>query len=67
MSCLKVQHHLLNSKDIIPVEGFNLDDVVPGVYIIHCLLLTLVHLPGASSFSDHFKIAVILFMDKRIR
>lgn len=27
---------LLNMKDIIPVEGLNLDDVVPGIYTVRC-------------------------------
>ncbi|VFR01859.1 unnamed protein product [Cuscuta campestris] len=27
---------LLNMKDIIPVEGLNLDDVVPGIYTVKC-------------------------------
>ncbi|KAH0673769.1 hypothetical protein KY290_026003 [Solanum tuberosum] len=44
---LKVHQHLLNSKDIIPVEGLNLDDAVPGVYTIHCLPLRLVHGDGS--------------------
>ncbi|WMV51188.1 hypothetical protein MTR67_044573 [Solanum verrucosum] len=33
--------------DIIPVEGLNLDDAVPGVYTIHCLPLRLVHGDGS--------------------
>uniref|UniRef100_A0A3Q7JB92 Uncharacterized protein n=1 Tax=Solanum lycopersicum TaxID=4081 RepID=A0A3Q7JB92_SOLLC len=31
----------------ITVEGLNLDDAVPGVYTIHCLLLRLVHGDGS--------------------
>ncbi|KAK6777980.1 hypothetical protein RDI58_024698 [Solanum bulbocastanum] len=34
-------------SDIIPVEGLNLDDAVPGVYGIHCLPLRLVHGDGS--------------------
>ncbi|PHU20410.1 hypothetical protein BC332_11561 [Capsicum chinense] len=50
----KVHYALLGRKDIIPVEGLNLDNVVPGVYTVHCLPLRLVHGDGspASGFSS---------------
>ncbi|KAF3638086.1 putative calmodulin-like protein 5-like [Capsicum annuum] len=35
------------TQDIIPVEGLNLDNVVPGVYTVHCLPLRLVHGDGS--------------------
>ncbi|MCD7462998.1 hypothetical protein HAX54_049763 [Datura stramonium] len=44
---VKVHQLLLDPKDIIPVEGLNLDDAVPGVYTIHCLSLRLVHGDGS--------------------
>ncbi|CAH9144622.1 unnamed protein product [Cuscuta epithymum] len=37
----------LNQKDIIPVEDLKLDEVVPGIYTIHCLPLRLVTLDGS--------------------
>ncbi|KAM3305392.1 hypothetical protein CQW23_10452 [Capsicum baccatum] len=43
----KVHYALLGRKDIIPVEGLNLDNVVPGVYTVHCLPLRLVHGDGS--------------------
>ncbi|KAK4724322.1 hypothetical protein R3W88_027101 [Solanum pinnatisectum] len=44
---VKVHQLLLDPKDIIPVEGLNLDDAVPGVYTIHCVPLRLVHGDGS--------------------